>query len=200
MTIEGTKLSKESLTEQFSKDYKKYYSVELFERKGFTRRKCKVCGNYFWSIGDRDVCENPIHTQYSFFKDRPKSMSYTDFWKRFAEFFRKKGHSIINRYPVVSRWRPDLYFTIADVQDFQRLENGRISFEYPTNPLIVPQICLRFTDIENVGVTGRHFTGFMMAGQKAFNYPNEGYWRDKTIELNFEFLTKVLGIGEKDIV
>ncbi|MEM3753217.1 MAG: alanine--tRNA ligase [Candidatus Micrarchaeaceae archaeon] len=200
MTVEGVKLSKEALAERFSKDYKRYYSVELFERKGFTRRRCKICGKYFWSIGERDVCENPIHTQYSFFKDKPRSISYTEFWKRFAEFFKKNGHSVINRYPVVSRWRPDLYFTIADVQDFQRLEDGRISFEYPANPLIVPQICLRFTDIENVGVTGRHFTGFMMAGQKAFNYPKEGYWRDKTIELNFEFLTKVLGIDEEDIV
>ena len=48
-----------------------------------------------------------------------------------------------------------------------------MSFEYPANPLVVPQICLRFSDIENVGVTGRHFTSFTMAGQTAFNYPKE---------------------------
>ncbi|MEM4098238.1 MAG: alanine--tRNA ligase [Candidatus Micrarchaeaceae archaeon] len=200
MVLEEIKLSKEALAEKFSKDYKRYYHVELFDKKGFTRHKCRICGSYFWSIEDRDVCEKPEHTKYGFFRDKPRSISYTDFWKRFADFFKSNGHSVINRYPVVSRWRPDLYFTIADVQDFQRLENGHISFEYPANPLVVPQICLRFTDIENVGVTGRHFTGFMMAGQKAFNYPKEGYWRDRTIELNFEFLTKVLGIDENDIV
>jgi len=82
----------------------------------------------------------------------------------------------------VSRWRQDLYFTIASIQDFQRIENGKMNFEYNANPLIVPQICMRFTDTSNVGLTGRHLTSFMMAGQHAFNYPKEGYWRDRTIE------------------
>ncbi|MEM0149907.1 MAG: alanine--tRNA ligase, partial [Candidatus Micrarchaeaceae archaeon] len=102
-------------------------------------------------------------------------------------------------YPVVSRWRQDLYFTIASIQDFQRIENGRISFEYSSNPLIVPQMCMRFNDIQNVGVTGRHLTSFMMAGQHAFNYPKEGYWRDRTMELNFKFLTDVLGVDKKSL-
>ncbi|MGC8710484.1 MAG: alanine--tRNA ligase [Candidatus Micrarchaeia archaeon] len=194
------KLSKESLREQFSKDFKEYYSTELFEREGFKRRKCKICGRYFWSIRDRDTCDDPIHTQYTFFSDKPTNISYYEFWKKFEEFFKKNGHEIIKRYPVVSRWRQDLYFTIASIQDFQRIENGKMSFEYNANPLIVPQICLRFSDIENVGVTGRHFTSFMMAGQHAFNWPKEGYWRDKTIELNFNFLTGVLGVKKENLV
>jgi alanyl-tRNA synthetase len=194
------KLSKESLREQFSKDYKEYYSTRLFETEGFKRRKCKICGRYFWSISDRDTCEDPIHTQYTFFREKPTNIGYYEFWKKFEDFFKKNGHEIIKRYPVVSRWRQDLYFTIASIQDFQRIENGKMSFEYNANPLIVPQICLRFSDIENVGVTGRHFTSFMMAGQHAFNWPKEGYWRDKTIELNFKFLTTVLGVKKEDLV
>jgi len=105
----------------------------------------------------------------------------------------------VKRYPVVSRWRQDLYFTIAGIQDFQRIENGFMGFEYSSNPLVVPQMCLRFNDIENVGVTGSHFTSFMMANQTSFNYPKEGYWRDRTIELNFGFLTKVLGIPKDKV-
>jgi alanyl-tRNA synthetase len=119
---------------------------------------------------------------------------------RFANFFKKRKHTIIKRYPVVSRWRPDLYFTIAGIQDFQRIENGVMSFEYPANPLVVPQVCLRFSDIQNVGVTGKHFTSWMMANQTAFNWPKEGYWRDRTIELNYEFLTRILGVKKENLV
>ncbi len=193
-------LSKDSLRENFSKDYKRYYSTKLFDEMGFSRHRCRICGKNFWSVEKRDLCEDPSHTEYSFFSDRPKNMGYKSFWDRFAKFFRDNKHTVIDRYPVVSRWRPDLYFTIASIQDFQRIENGVMNFEYGANPLIVPQICLRFSDIENVGITGRHFTSFMMAGQHSFNYPEEGYWRDRTIELNFDFLTKVLGVKKENLV
>jgi alanyl-tRNA synthetase len=192
--------NKADLRNEFSKDYSKYYSVKLFEDKGFKRHKCRICGIPFWSIKERDVCEDPAHTEYSFFRDSPRQSTYVDFWKSFADFFKKNGHEEIKRYPVVSRWRQDLYFTIASIQDFQRIENGKMSFEYSANPLVVPQICLRFRDIENVGITGRHFTGFMMAGQHSFNAPKEGYWKDRTIELNYKYLTEVLGVKAEDLV
>ena len=193
-------LDKEHLREEFSKDYRTYYSTELFEREGFGRNKCKVCGKHFWSISERDACDDPDHTPYSFFKERPSQIGYRQMWEKFADFFKKNGHAQIDRYPVVSRWRNDLYFTIASIQDFQRIENGAMSFEYSANPLIVPQVCLRFSDIENAGVTGRHFTSFMMAGQHAFNYPKEGYWRDVTMDLNFKFLTQVLGVDKRKLL
>ncbi len=198
--MEVKKLDKEHLRADFSKNYHTYYSTELFKREGFSRKKCKICAKHFWSIGDRDKCDDPEHTPYSFFKDRPVKMDYAGMWIKFADFFKKNGHSVIPRYPVVSRWRNDLYFTIASIQDFQRIENGKMSFEYSANPLIVPQICLRFGDIENVGVTGRHLTSFMMAGQHAFGYPKSGYWRDETLDLNYEFLTSILKVRKEDLV
>ncbi len=193
-------LSKQKLREEFAKKANEHYSVGLFGEEGFSRHTCNICGKNFWSIKDRDTCDDSSHTEYSFFKDKPRSTGYVEFWKKFADFFKENGHTEINGYPVVSRWRQDLYFTIASIQDFQRIENGKMSFEYGSNPLIVPQMCLRFGDIENVGITGRHFTSFMMAGQHSFNYPKEGYWKDRTIELNFNFLTKVLGIKKEDLV
>ncbi|MGC8478319.1 MAG: alanine--tRNA ligase [Candidatus Micrarchaeia archaeon] len=193
-------LSKEDLRKDFSKNYKEYYSTKLFESEGFERKQCSICGKYFWTTDhDRNLCGDPSHEPYAFIKDRPTKESYSGFWKKFAEFFKENGHEIIESYPVVSRWRPDLYFVIAGIQDFQRLENGRISFEYSANPLLVPQMCMRFSDVPNVGVSGRHFTSFMMANQTAFNYPKEGYWRDTTIDLNFKALTSLLGIKKKDI-
>ncbi len=193
-------LTKETLRKEFSKNADQYYKVALFDREGFTRKQCKICKKYFWSAGKRDKCEDSSHTEYSFFKKKPIEISYVDFWKKFADFFKKNGHKEIKKYPVVSRWRKDLYFTIASIQDFQRVESGKMGFEYAANPLIVPQICLRFGDIENVGVTGRHFTGFMMAGQHSFDYPKEGYWKDRCIELNYEFVTKILGVNKEDLV
>ncbi len=193
-------LSKEKLREEFSKEQGKYYSTRTFQKEGFERRQCSICHKYFWTANPKRIlCGDPSHEPYSFIRERPKEISYAEFWGKFSKFFKDRGHEIIDRYPVVSRWRQDLYFTIASIQDFQRIENGRINFEYNANPLLVPQICMRFNDIPNVGITGRHMTSFMMAGQHSFNYPKEGYWRDKTIELNYKVLTDLLGIKKKDL-
>ena len=66
-------------------------------------------------------------------------------------------------------------------------EGGKVSFEFPENPLIVPQMCLRFNDIENVGISGKHFTSFVMIGQHSGNGKN-GYWKDRCIDLDFQLL------------
>ncbi|MDE1834630.1 MAG: alanine--tRNA ligase, partial [Candidatus Micrarchaeota archaeon] len=200
MIPKADRLSKDSLRAEFAKKPNEYYKVKLFDEEGFVRHTCRVCKKNFWSITDTDLCGDSSHTEYTFFKDKPKPVKYDEFWRGFADFFKKNGHAEVARYPVVSRWRRDLYFTIASIQDFQRIENGKMSFEYPSNPLIVPQVCLRFSDIENVGVTGRHFTGFTMAGQQSFDYPKDGYWKDRTIELNFNYLTKILGVKKENLI
>ena len=193
-------LDKEELRRSFSKEHKKYYQTKILSDEGFERRECKACGKGFWTAEpSRELCGDAEHEGYSFIKESPTEQGYADFWKMFAKFFSDNGHSEIPTYPVVSRWRQDLYFTIASIQDFQRIESGKMSFEYQKNPLVVPQICLRFNDIPNVGVTGRHFTSFMMAGQHSFNYPKEGYWREETMKLDYGFLTKHIGVKRNDL-
>ena len=142
--------SKDELRKEFSKDYKRHYEVPLFGKEGFSRFTCKKCGKGYWALEEGQDCGDSAHREYSFFREKPRVMGYADFWKKFADFWKKNGHSVIPRYPVLSRWRDDLYFTIASIVDFQRLEAGRIVFEYPENPLMVPQICLRFPDIANI--------------------------------------------------
>ena len=191
--------SKEFLKKKFAAENKKYYEVELFRQEGFERKVCVQCGKGFWSAGNTTSCGDSSHTKYSFFREEPRKESYANFWKKFEEFWKKRGHESVPRYPVLSRWRDDLYFTIASIVDFQRLEGGKTVFEYPANPLVVPQMCLRFNDIANVGVTGRHFSCFMMAGQHAFNCEKEAYWKDECIQYNYEFLREVLEIPKEEI-
>jgi len=105
----------------------------------------------------------------------------------------------VNRYPVVCRWRDDLYFTIASIVDFQRVMGSKVVFEFPANPLVVPQTCLRFKDLENVGVTGRHFSSFCMIGQHSI--PNsDGYWKDECVDLDYRLLTEQFGVDKKEVV
>lgn len=192
-------MEKHSLLSLFSSNPDKYYKVALFDEKGFKRQSCKLCGKFFWSINDRGSC--PEHDNYSFIGDPPtsKRLDFVNTWKELSSFFRKNDHEIIQRYPVVCRWREDLYYTIASIVDFQRVMNGKIVFEIPRNPLVVPQMCLRFNDIENVGITGRHYTSFCMVGQTCNADAPGGYWKDRCIELDHSLLTDVLGIKSEEI-
>jgi alanyl-tRNA synthetase len=192
---------KEILQERFSGEYEKYYRVELFERKGFVRKKCTNCGKHFWTLRpDRKICDDSTCSPYTFIGDPPtkKRLDYISSWRAVGRFFVKNGHTSVPRYPVVSRWRPDLFFTVASIVDFQRIEAGKVVFELPYNPLVVPQMCLRFNDIPSVGVSGKHGTSFCMIGQTAIAN-KEGYWKDKCIDLDFEMLTKEFGIPEDEI-
>ena len=195
-------LDKKTLFNEFQKDAEKYWKVKMFEREGFVRKSCKNCGRGFWTADDgREEC--PEHEDYGFIGKKMTKVKwdYVQTWKEFEKFFKGKNHTPISRYPVISRWHPTLFFTQASIQDFQRFDGDKMEFDYPHNPLIVPQACLRFNDIENVGITGRHMTSFVMAGQHAFNDGSEGgYWKDQCIDHNFEFLNKAMGIEKKDLV
>jgi len=194
-------VNKKEILEKFSADPKRYYNVNLFEDQGFERRSCNTCNRFFWTLdSERIKCPDHSDDTYSFIGEPPtsKRFDYTQSWKEVESFFVKNNHTSINRYPVVCRWRDDLYFTIASIVDFQRVMGSKVVFEFPANPLVVPQTCLRFKDLENVGVTGRHFSSFCMIGQHSI--PNEnGYWKDECINLDFNLLTQQFGIAKKEI-
>ncbi len=192
-------MGKNEVSTLFSSDPDKYYRVSLFDRLGFKRNKCISCEKFFWSLVDKNTC--PDHEAYSFIGNPPtnKRLDYIGAWKETEKYFQSQGHSITRRYPVVCRWRDDLYYTIASIVDFQRIMNNKVIFELPSNPLVVPQICLRFNDVENVGVSGRHYTSFCMIGQTCNADAPGGYWKDKCIDLDFGLLTNVLGIKPEEI-
>ena len=70
----------------------------------------------------------------------------------------------------------------------------------PANPLICPQFCVRFNDLDNIGLTGRHYSGFIMLGIQAFNKPGEHkMWKDECVQANYNWLTNHLKVDPNDI-
>lgn len=175
------------------------YKVRLFN-KGFKRKKCPKCDEYFWTRGDQKLCGDTPCVEYTFIGKPPiKKMTTNQVRKSFVDFFEKNGHTPIDRYPIVARWRDDVYFTIASIACFQPWVTNGTSAP-PANPLVISQPVLRFNDIDNVGKTGRHMTLFEMMGHHAFNRKgNEIYFKDKTVELCDKYFIG-LGVKPKDII
>ena len=183
------------------------YKVELFDELGYVRKRCPLCGEYFWTLNpDQETCgEATAHgcAFYTFIEDPPtrRPYSYAEMREAFLSFFERRGHERIEPYPVVARWRDDLLFVHASIIDFQPYVTEGI-IPPPANPLVISQPCMRFVDIDNVGPTfGRHLTVFEMGGHHAFNTPEqEIYWRDETVRFHHEFATKELGVKDEEII
>jgi len=183
------------------------YHVPLFDEEGYVRKQCPKCGEFYWTQNpDQATCgESTLQgcAKLTFIGNSPvrKKHSLAEMRETFLSFFEKRGHGRIKPYPVVSRWRDDLYFTSASIVDFQPyVTNGVVP--PPANPLVISQPCIRFVDVDNVGPTfGRHTAFFEMGGHHAFNYPDkEVYWKDGTVRYHHEFLTKDLGVEPDEIV
>lgn len=163
---------KVQLRKNFSKEFERFYPVTTLKSFGYKRSKCGVCGKFFWTTIDDGVCGEPSCSGgYRFIGDSPakSKLDYLSVWQEFSKVFSKYGYKSIKRYPCVARWNPTTDFTIASISAFQPyVVSGEIS--PPENPLVIPQFCLRFTDIDNVGFTG-HNVGFVMMGQHAFVEP-----------------------------
>ena len=117
----------------------------------------------------------------------------------FLSYLEKENHTRIKRYPVVARWRDDVFFVGASIYDFQPwVTEGLIP--PPANPLAISQPCVRMTDLDLVGKSGRHLTEFEMMAHHAFNSPtSQIYWNDETVRLCYDFFTHQLGISPERI-
>lgn len=196
-------ISKDRLKERFRKED---YEVNLFKEKGFIRKLCPVCKHHYWTLKtEQDNCgDTRCAGGYKFLDKKGMNLNFDETIKSLTNFFVKNNHTAIMDYPVVSRWRADMDFTIASIADFQPwVLEGVI--DPPANPLVVPQMCIRtggeFSDIDNIGKTARHLTSFVMFGQHSFNSKTltNGYWMDRCIDLNFNYLTQELGLKPEEI-
>jgi alanyl-tRNA synthetase len=194
------KMSKKSFPEE-------HYALPFFKQEGFIRKQCPKCGDYFWTQNAAmETCGESSSDEcgyYSFIGNPAAKRSYTlpQMREAFLSFFEKNGHTRIKPYPVVARWRSDIYLTHASIIDFQPYVTEGIS-PPPANPLVISQPSIRLTDIPNTGPTfGRHLTIFEMGGAHAFNTAEkEIYWKDQTVRYHHQFASEVLGIPSEEVI
>ncbi|RLG32745.1 alanine--tRNA ligase, partial [Methanosarcinales archaeon] len=166
------------------------YQLDYFHRNDFHRARCVKCGGYFWSRDpERITCGDAPCDPYSFIGSPIfKKKNLDEMREAFLGFFEARGHKRIGRYPVVARWRDDVFLTNASIYDFQPfVTSGKVP--PPANPLTISQPCIRLDDLDSVGRSGRHLSTFEMMAHHAFNSKEEKiYWKEETVEYCDEFL------------
>ena len=106
---------------------------------------------------------------------------------KYLNFFKKHGHSVIPSAPVVPENDPSVLFTTAGMQPLVPYLLGQ---KHPSGTRLTDyQKCVRTNDIDEVG-DNRHLTYFEMLG----NWSLGDYFKDESIAMSYEFLTKELGI------
>jgi alanyl-tRNA synthetase len=177
--------------------------LRFFHENGYVRKSCPTCHDNFWTVDKaRTLCGDSNCVEYDFLgKPLAKTpLSVAEMRDAFLSFFASKGHTVVPRYPVVARWRDDIYLNIASIANFQpHTTSGDVP--PPANPLVVSQPCIRLNDLANIGRSGRHFSCFEMMGHHAFNSPDWGehYWTEECVAYGVEFLTKALGLDGRRI-
>jgi alanyl-tRNA synthetase len=184
-----------------SRDPDAYFPTKELNKLGYMRKNCESCGVYFWTTHkDRKVCGDPACSGgFQVVKDNPSKvrLSFIEVWEKIVEILEPRGYVPIKRYPCVARWNPTSEFTIASISAFQPyVITGEV--EPPAKKLIIPQFCLRFNDIENVGITGSHNTGFVMIGQHTFLTPEE--WNQGELFMDIhDFIHEGVGLPKEEI-
>jgi len=179
--------------------FEEEYQLDYFAKKGFIRKKCSECGSHFWTLDESmETCQDAPCTEFDFIGSPPTSRTFSveEMREFFIDFFEERGHTPLDRYPVVARWRDDVLLVHASIYDFQpHVTSGKVN--PPANPLVVSQPCIRLPDVDEVGRTGKHQTAFEMLGHHSFNTADKPvYWKEETVEYCHEML-KDMGIDEE---
>ena len=183
--------------------------LAVFHENGFIRKQCSITALWFWTTDhDRITCGDTTEDEYTFigapliqgYPMRGKALKDA-MRETFLNFFEGYEHTRVTPYPVLARWRDDIHLTIASIADFQpHVTSGEV--EPPANPLTISQPCIRLTDVDAVGRSGRHLTTFEMMAHHVFNRPGEGrmfYWMEECVRFCHELLTDALGIDADEI-
>ena len=114
-------------------------------------------------------------------------MKAIEFRNKYLEFFKKNGHAIIPSASLIPENDPSVLFTTAGMQPLVPYLLGE---KHPEGTRLTDyQKCLRTNDIDEVG-DNRHLTYFEMLG----NWSLGDYFKEESIKMSFEFLTKELQI------
>ena len=183
--------------------------LAVFHDNGYVRKQCTVTSLWFWtSDPERETCGDTSEDEYTFigapliegYNQRGKALKDA-MREAFLGFFTDREHTRIDPYPVLARWRDDIHLTIASIADFQpHVTSGEV--DPPANPLAVSQPCIRLTDVDAVGRSGRHLTTFEMMAHHVFNRPEDGleiYWMEQCVQHCHSMLTETFGIDASEI-
>ena len=111
---------------------------------------------------------------------------------KYLEFFKRHGHSVIPSAPVIPENDPSVLFTTAGMQPLVPYLLGQ---KHPAGTRLTDfQKCVRTNDIDEVG-DNRHLTYFEMLG----NWSLGDYFKEESIAMSYEFLTKELGIPNEKL-
>ena len=106
---------------------------------------------------------------------------------KYLNFFKNHGHAVIPSAPLIPENDPSVLFTTAGMQPLVPYLLGE---KHPAGTRLTDyQKCVRTNDIDEVG-DNRHLTYFEMLG----NWSLGDYFKDESIQMSFDFLTKELGI------
>ena len=106
---------------------------------------------------------------------------------KYLEFFKKHGHTVIPSASLIPENDPSVLFTTAGMQPLVPYLLGE---KHPEGTRLTDyQKCVRTNDIDEVG-DNRHLTYFEMLG----NWSLGDYFKEESIKMSFEFLTKELQI------
>ncbi len=106
---------------------------------------------------------------------------------KYLEFFKKYNHTVIPSAPLIPENDPSVLFNTAGMQPLVPYLLGET---HPAGTRLCDyQKCVRTNDIEEVG-DNRHLTYFEMLG----NWSLGDYFKDESIAMSYEFLTKELNI------
>ena len=111
---------------------------------------------------------------------------------KYLNFFKNHGHTIIPSAPVIPENDPSVLFTTAGMQPLVPYLLGQ---KHPSGTRLTDyQKCVRTNDIDEVG-DNRHLTYFEMLG----NWSLGDYFKEESIAMSYEFLTKELGIPNEKL-
>ncbi len=114
-------------------------------------------------------------------------MKAIDIRNKYLKFFEAHGHKIIPSASLVPENDPSVLFTTAGMQPLVPYLLGK---KHPEGTRLTDyQKCLRTNDIDEVG-DNRHLTYFEMLG----NWSLGDYFKEESIAMSYEFLTKELNI------
>ena len=111
---------------------------------------------------------------------------------KYLNFFKRHGHSVIPRAPLIPENDPSVLLPTAGMQPLVPYLLGE---KHPEGTRLTDfQKCVRTNDINEVG-DNRHLTYFEMLG----NWSLGDYFKEESVAMSYEFLTKELGIPAEKI-